>query len=257
MPEHAEEPAEYDWLLAFPTEPGGKPPESTESLPARVERLERALDISTSEIESLKSEVATLVGAIADIRKNARRAVAWAPTTVSTRHWRFISVTVAVVSGLAVGLIGWALGPRETIATIDTIDTTVEAAEPAVKELPVAPAAKESPAAPPPAPQPVVSRAAPITPPVTQPVPTVRERQSIRTPVTYVGTLSIDSAPGGAVFIDRAAAGQTPLRIQNLKAGSHLVWIEREGYRRFTRVVHVQADRASRVWADLEPLPER
>ena len=40
-----------------------------------------------------------------------------------------------------------------------------------------------------------------------------------------MGTLSIDAAPGGQVFIDRAAAGQTPLRVQNLKAGSHLVSI--------------------------------
>ena len=59
------------------------------------------------------------------------------------------------------------------------------------------------------------------------------------------------------VFIDREAAGQTPLRVQNLRAGSHLVWIEREGYRRFTRVVQVPANRVSRVWAELEPIPER
>ena len=67
MPEHAEESAECNWLLAFPTESGGKPPESTESLPARVERLEQALDRSTREIESLKSELATLVGTVDDI----------------------------------------------------------------------------------------------------------------------------------------------------------------------------------------------
>ena len=160
-------------------------------------------------------------------------------------------------SAVVLSLIGWALWPRETIATIDTIDPTVSAAEPAAKEVPVAPVAKELPVEPPSRPQPVVSLAAAITPPVTQPAPTVRERQPTRTPVNYVGTLSIDSAPGGAVFIDREAAGQTPVRAQNLKAGSHLVWIEREGYRRFTRVVHVQADRVIRVWADLEPLPER
>ena len=74
--------------------------------------------------------------------------------------------------------------------------------------------------------------------------------------VDYVGTLSIDAAPGGQVSINGKPAGRTPLRVANLKAGSHLVWIEREGYRRFTRVVPVPADRVSRVWADLEPLPE-
>jgi hypothetical protein len=45
--------------------------------------------------------------------------------------------------------------------------------------------------------------------------------------------------------------------VRNLKAGSHLVWIERDGYRRFTRVVQVPADRVSRLWADLEPLATR
>ena len=248
MPEHAEESAEYDWLLAFPTESGGKPPESPESLRARVECLEQALERSTKEIESLKSEVATLVGTVDDIGKKARRHAAWAPAPVSTRRSRFVTVTAGVVFGVALGLIGWALWSRETIAPIDTIDTTVAAAEPAPKEVPVEP---------PPAPQPVVSLAAAITPPVTQAEPTVRERQPTPAPVNYVGTLSVDAAPGGAVFIDREPAGQTPLRIQNLKAGSHLVWIEREGYRRFTRVVQVQADRVIRVWADLEALPER
>ena len=73
MPEQPDEPAENDLLLAFSTEPGGKPPESTQSLAARVECLERALHRSSSEIESLKSELATLVGTVDDIGKNARR----------------------------------------------------------------------------------------------------------------------------------------------------------------------------------------
>jgi len=47
--------------------------------------------------------------------------------------------------------------------------------------------------------------------------------------------------------------GKTPVRAEKLKAGSHLVWIERDGYHRFTRVVLVPADRVSRLFADLEP----
>jgi hypothetical protein len=107
-----------------------------------------------------------------------------------------------------------------------------------------------------PAPQPVALVAAATAAPVTGPEPTIAEEQPVPSPVEFVGTLSIDAAPGGQVFIDREAAGQTPLRVQNLKAGSHLVWIEREGYRRFTRVVEVPANRVSRVWADLQPIPE-
>ena len=85
----------------------------------------------------------------------------------------------------------------------------------------------------------------------------VRTRENIephRADTTYVGTLSIDSSPGGAVLINGKSAGHTPLLVNNLKAGSHLVWIERDGYRRFTRVVQVPADRVSRLFADLEPL---
>jgi hypothetical protein len=70
----------------------------------------------------------------------------------------------------------------------------------------------------------------------------------------YVGTLSVDAAPVGQVSIDRQAAGRTPLRAENLRAGSHLIWIEREGYKRWTRVVAVTADRVTRVSAKLEPL---
>jgi hypothetical protein len=44
------------------------------------------------------------------------------------------------------------------------------------------------------------------------------------------------------------------MRLEDLRAGSHLIWIEREGYRRWTRVVAVAADRISRVSVSLEPL---
>jgi hypothetical protein len=72
-----------------------------------------------------------------------------------------------------------------------------------------------------------------------------------------VGTLSIDSSPAGEVFLDRQTAGRTPLMLTNLRAGSHLIWIERDGYQRFTRVVQVPSDRVTRLFADLEPSPMR
>jgi hypothetical protein len=198
----------------------------------------------------LKSELAALARTVDDINKNARRHIAWAPRPVSTTRSRFVMASAGVVVGIALGLVGWALWSRATGGTIDTIDTTVAAAEPAAEALPV------EPPSPPPA---VVSLAAAITPPATAPAPAIAEERPrpAPTPVGYVGTLSIDAAPAGQVFIDRQPAGQTPLRVENLKAGSHLVWIEREGYRRFTRVVLVPADRVSRVSAELEPIPER
>ncbi|MEP6782561.1 MAG: PEGA domain-containing protein [Acidobacteriota bacterium] len=86
------------------------------------------------------------------------------------------------------------------------------------------------------------------------PAPVVRPEEARKaSPRTeYVGTLSIDASPGGEVFVNREDAGATPLRLENIKAGSHLVWIERDGYRRWTKVVEVPADRVSRVFANLE-----
>jgi len=80
-------------------------------------------------------------------------------------------------------------------------------------------------------------------------------RAASRTPSGYVGTLSIDASPAGEVFVNRQSAGRTPLRLDKLRAGSHLIWIEREGYRRWTRVVAVAANRVSRVSATLDPIP--
>ena len=71
----------------------------------------------------------------------------------------------------------------------------------------------------------------------------------------YRGTLTIGSdRPGAHVFVNRQPVGIAPVRVRNLRAGSHLVWVEREGYRRWTRVVTVPAERVTRVEADLEPI---
>jgi len=241
LPHHADEPADDDALLAFSTESGGKPPESAESLATRVERLEQALQRSTSDIETLKSGLAGLVGAADNTAKKSRRPMP-PPRPVSNARTRLLPAITGIVLGLALGVLGWMQWSRGWIIS------TVTTPEPVAEELPVETA---------PLPQAVTSPAAVTSEPVTAPQPTIPKQPPVKTAVDYVGTLSIDAAPGGQVFIDREAAGQTPLRVRNLRAGSHLVWIEREGYRRFTRVVLVPANRVSRLWADLEPIPER
>ena len=73
-------------------------------------------------------------------------------------------------------------------------------------------------------------------------------------PTIYTGTLSVRTdAPGATVFVNRRNVGTTPVRVPNLRAGAHLVWVEREGFRRWTRVVTVPAERVTRVTASLEP----
>ncbi len=72
----------------------------------------------------------------------------------------------------------------------------------------------------------------------------------------FIGTLIVRSEPTGAtVFIDRRAAGETPLRIASLPARSHTVWVEREGHERWTAAVLVPADSLTRVDAKLRRAP--
>ena len=86
------------------------------------------------------------------------------------------------------------------------------------------------------------------------PVSDVTQSTGLSAPrkVGYVGTLSIESDPSGEAFVNRRSVGRTPITIPDLKAGSHLIWIEREGYQRWTRVVEVPANRVSRVSTALE-----
>src|SRR5688572_19358342 len=54
-------------------------------------------------------------------------------------------------------------------------------------------------------------------------------------PRVFVGSLIVGSEPvATSVFIDRQYVGETPLEVSNLRAGSHVVWIERESYVRWT-----------------------
>ena len=74
----------------------------------------------------------------------------------------------------------------------------------------------------------------------------------------YVGVLAVDSEPtGSVVFVDRERVGETPLQLTRLRAGSHVVRIERDGYERWTTAVHVAADKETRVTAKLQAARDR
>src|SRR5439155_1900084 len=50
----------------------------------------------------------------------------------------------------------------------------------------------------------------------------------------YTGDLVIESRPSGAkVFLDNKLAGTTPVSLPQVAAGSHVVRLERDGYRRW------------------------
>lgn len=70
----------------------------------------------------------------------------------------------------------------------------------------------------------------------------------------FLGDLVIESVPSGAaVFIDQKDAGRTPLQIRGVRAGSHVIRIENEGYERWTTTALVPADQRTRVNARLQP----
>jgi hypothetical protein len=208
------------------------------------------VQLAEAEIQKLRAEVATLVSTIDDIKARlSRRPEPLPPPAPSPRvkvspPRRSIALAiVAALAGLALGVIAWR-----------TLTSFVPSEPPAVTADP-------APSQPPPQvmAEPPVNRPVPVTaavavpppPPVTEPPARAVERR------LYVGSLSIDAQPAGEVFLNRKSAGRTPLRVDNLRAGSHLVWIQRDGYRRWTRVVQVPADRISRVFAELEAVGPR
>jgi PEGA domain len=73
----------------------------------------------------------------------------------------------------------------------------------------------------------------------------------------FIGTLAVRSEPAGAaVFVNREYVGATPLNIPRVRAGSHVVWVEGDGYRRWTDSVLVPADKVTRVNVNLQRSPD-
>ena len=64
----------------------------------------------------------------------------------------------------------------------------------------------------------------------------------------------MESLPSGAaVFIDQRDVGRTPVQVRRLRAGSHVIRIEHEGYERWTNTALVPADQQTLVRATLQP----
>lgn len=201
----------------------------------REAQLEASVERLTKEVASLKLELATLVSA----HRESQGRHHWPRPVVTQRTpqkpipaSRPSSAPAAVVVLLATALLSWQLitGPRA--------DGAPQEAKTAAR---VSAPRQAQPAAPPPQ----VTLDTPTDPPITPLV----------TPTVYKGTLAINAdRPGARVYVNRREVGIAPVRVRNLKAGAHLVWIESEGFRRWTRVVTVPAERVTRVSADLEPV---
>jgi serine/threonine protein kinase len=72
-------------------------------------------------------------------------------------------------------------------------------------------------------------------------------------PDTFVGTMLVESRPVGArVFLDGREVGRTPMVLSDVRAGSHVVRLELDGYRTWTASARVVAGERLRVAASLE-----
>ena len=197
----------------------------------RSAAIDQTVERLTSEVSALKLELATLHSALRELQfqqTGLRGSIKPAPEPPV----RPTLAPAAIVVLLAAGLLTWQL-----ISTPQAERTAqarpMQAAQPQRQPAANAPL--------------IIGTASPTEPPVT---PLVR-------PTIYRGTLSVNAdRPGAIVFVNRKNVGKAPVRVRNLRAGAHLVWVEHEGYRRWTRVVTVPAERVTRVSADLQPTTE-
>ena len=69
------------------------------------------------------------------------------------------------------------------------------------------------------------------------------------------GVLFVDSRPRGAqVFVDGRLVGTTPLRLADVRIGSHVVRLELRGHHRWSTSASVSAARETRVTGSLDPV---
>jgi hypothetical protein len=186
---------------------------------ARAGQLDDTVERLTAEVAALTREVASLTRAVHDIQ--SQQLGGRLRVHAAADHGHPSNASAAVIVMIAAVLLAW--------------------------QVMMMPRADER------EPRPAVLRAR--VPSLTlASLPVAEEWRAVeRTPYIYRGTLSVATDQPAEVFINRKHVGTAPVRVSNLRAGSHLVWIESEGHRRWTRVITVPAERVTRVKADLEP----
>ena len=170
----ADELVDSDPLMGFAEESGENHPEITPVVSPdepkqenRLDRIERTIVSAQQELAQIRTEIATLVGTIEDIKKRANRHSGAEPAGRQPRKsWvRLVTATVGVMFGIAIGALVWV-----QLAGMKTVPV---GAAPQEQQLPSSPAESATP--PQPEPTPVVA-------PVAVPVPPARIQQSSAKP---------------------------------------------------------------------------
>jgi hypothetical protein len=210
-----------------------------------VSEVPNELERLASEVTSLKLEIATLTSALRELQQqqSGRRMTVPAKALAVAPAGRPSMTPAAIVVLIAAALLSW-----QVIATPRVDRAGTQASRP----VPAGPRASGQAAR---VTLPAVNETAPATEPPMTPFDFAQGKPLMK-PTVYKGTLSVRAdSPGAQVFVNRKAVGTAPVRVGNLRAGAHLVWVESDGYRRWTRVVTVPAETVTRVSADLEPEP--
>lgn len=242
-------PASFPAVIAAPVEVSPDRPSVVDDLRAKLDLAELEIKRSTVEMATLRTQLATIVSKVRDIERQLgqggeRSSWRLLPATAG-RTRRFAGAAVLALLVLA-NAIAWYPNLVAPV-TIDRVNPLVTSPAQVAPE-PAAPSSEASSA-----------EALPAeAPPAAEPSAVIREPQVVqaesRGSQQFRGTLLVQTEPAGAaVFVNRTAVGQTPLRVPALRAGSHLVWLERDGYKRWTSVVTVPADQVTRVSARLQP----
>ena len=93
-----------------------------------------------------------------------------------------------------------------------------------------------------------------VAPPAAAP-PSSRATE-VAPPVSYTGSLYVDSRPRGAtVLVDGRSIGQTPVMLPNVSVGAHVVRIEMTGKKPWTSSTRVASGEIARVTGSLEDRP--
>lgn len=216
------------------------------TLGAKLDQAASEIDRSTAEVAALRGELASIVARIRDIERQVYKDEEIGtpkPVVVAPQRHRFPAkgirgwLTAALVLLVLGAGILWRPAPAPS--TSDRVQPIASPSVPPVTAAaPLAPAAAKAPVS---DRRPIPTRARNVVPAVSS---EARE---------FLGTLAVQTTPAGAaVLVNHKSVGKTPLRLPNLRAGSHLIWIELGGYQRWTRVVTVPADQVTNVSVQLE-----